>query len=184
METKMNITLRRLRAAQSLVAVAVALASHGAAIAQSATHAVDAPALTLERATQLMQAAFAHARERGAAVTVAVVDAGGHLVAAARMDGMPFGTFDVARGKAIASVATGGESGKTLMERYRANPIVFGQISALSYGGPMFPSQGSLPIFINGRLVGAAAGSGASSQFDEDAVRAGIRAIGAQSERP
>ena len=141
------------------------------------------PALTLEQANQLMQGAFAYARQRNAAVTVAVVDAGGHVITAGRMDGMPFGTFDVARGKAIASVATGGESGKALMERYRANPIVFGQISSLSYGGPMFPSQGSLPIFIHGHLVGAAAGSGASSQFDEDAVRAGIRAIGAQAER-
>lgn len=154
------------------------------AAAAQAQPAPAVPALTLEQATQLMQAAFAYARERGKAVTVAVVDAGGHLVTAGRMDGMPFGTFDVARGKAIASVATGGESGKALMERYRANPIVFGQISSLSYGGPMFPSQGSLPIFIRGQLVGAAAGSGASSQFDEDAVHAGIRAIGAQAERP
>lgn len=151
--------------------------------AAHAQHAVRQP-LTLEQATHLMQAAFAYARERGSAVTVAVVDAGGHLVTAGRMNGMPFGTFDVARGKAIASVATGGESGKALMERYRANPIVFGQISALSYGGPMFPSQGSLPIFIDGQLVGAAGASGASSQFDEDAVRAGIAAIGARDARP
>jgi len=149
-------------------------------------HAQATPAgpLTLEQATQLMQAAFAYARERGSALTVAVVDAGGHVVTGGRMNGVPFGTFDVARGKAIASVATGGVSGRALMERYRANPIVFGQISSLSYGGPMFPSQGSLPIFIRGQLVGAAGASGASSQFDEDAVRAGIRAIGAQDERP
>lgn len=165
--------MKRTIAAAMLVVCAAAQAQPAPAV----------PALTLEQATQLMHAAFAYARERGKAVTVAVVDAGGHLVTAGRMDGMPFGTFDVARGKAIASVATGGESGKALMERYRANPIVFGQISSLSYGGPMFPSQGSLPIFVSGQLVGAAAGSGASSQFDEDAVRAGIRAIGAQAER-
>jgi uncharacterized protein GlcG (DUF336 family) len=156
-----------------------------AAVAMTHANAQPAPpALTLDKATRLMNTAFAYARERNAAVTIAVVDAGGHLVTAGRMDGMPFGTFDVARGKAIASVATGGESGKALMERYKANPIVFGQISALSYGGPMFPSQGSLPIFIDGQLVGAAAGSGASSQFDEDAVRAGILAIGARESRP
>lgn len=161
------------------LALALCLAAP-AALAQAAA----AQPLTLEQATQLMQAAFAHARDRGTAVTVAVVDAGGHLITAGRMNGMPFGTFDVARGKAIASVATGGESGKALMERYRANPIVFGQISSLSYGGPMFPSQGSLPIFINGQLVGAAGASGASSQVDEDAVRAGIAAIGARETRP
>lgn len=156
----------------------------GMAHAQPASGAIANANVSLEQATALMQAAFGYARQKNTAVTVVVVDSGGHVVTGARMDGMPFGTFDVARGKAIASVATGGESGKTLMERYKANPIVFGQISALSYGGPMFPSQGSLPIFVNGLLVGAAAGSGASSQFDEDAVRAGIAAIGASSTRP
>ena len=139
--------------------------------------------ISLAQATALLDGAIAHARSKGLAVTVVVVDAGGHVVAGARMDGMPFGTFDVARGKAIASVATGGESGKALMERYRANPIVFGQISSLSYGGPMFPSQGSLPVYLNGTLIGAAGASGASSQVDEDAVRAGIAAIGARDSR-
>ena len=93
------------------------------------------------------------------------------------------GGFDVARGKAIASVATGGVSGRELMERYKANPIVFGQISSLVYGGPMFPSQGSLPIFKDGVLIGAVGGSAASSQMDEDAGRAGIKAIGATETR-
>lgn len=171
--------LARLRAA---CGAAIAAALLGAA-APGAWSQQPAPGLTLAQANQLMQSAFAYARERGQGLTVAVVDAGGHLVAAGRMDGVPFGTFDIARGKAIASVATGGESGRALMERYRANPIVFGQISSLSYGGPVFPSQGSLPIFIDGRLVGAAGASGAPSQFDEDAVRAGITAIGAKAER-
>lgn len=156
----------------------------GVAHAQQASGVIANANLSLEQATAVMQSAFAFARKNNTAVTVVVVDSGGHVITGARMDGMPFGTFDVARGKAIASVATGGESGKALMERYKANPIVFGQISSLSYGDPMFPSQGSLPIFINGLLVGAAAGSGASSQFDEDAVRAGIAAIGASSTRP
>jgi len=160
------------------------LAFSVSALLSVVAHGQNVPSLSLEKATQLMNAGFAYAKTHNAAVTIAVVDVGGHLITAGRMDGMPFGTFDVARGKAIASVATGGESGKTLMERYKANPIVFGQISSLSYGGPMFPSQGSLPIFINGQLVGAAAGSGASSQFDEDAVRAGIAAIGARDSRP
>ena len=95
-----------------------------------------------------------------------------------------FGSFDVARGKAIASVATGGVSGKDLMARYKENPIVFGQISSLSYGGPMFPSQGSLPIYLGGTLIGAVGASAASSQLDEDAGRAGLHAIGASEVRP
>jgi uncharacterized protein GlcG (DUF336 family) len=164
--------------------LALALAAAAAGAQAQAARPLPAANISLEQALALMQGAMAHAREKNLQVTVVVVDSGGHVVSGARMNGMPFGTFDVARGKAIASVATGGESGRALMDRYRANPIVFGQISSLSYGGPMFPSQGSLPIFIDGVLVGAAGASGASSQVDEDAVRAGIAAIGARDTRP
>ncbi|WP_083384433.1 MULTISPECIES: GlcG/HbpS family heme-binding protein [unclassified Cupriavidus] len=155
------------------------------ASAQPAAPAGTVPAahISLDQAQALIQAAVAYAKSLQTGISIVVVDASGHVVAAARMSGVPFGSFDVARGKALASVATGGVSGRELMERYRANPIVFGQISALSYGGPMFPSQGSLPIFFGDTLVGAAGASAASSQTDEDAVRAGIRAIGALAER-
>jgi glc operon protein GlcG len=44
--------------------------------------------------------------------------------------------------------------------------------------GDFIPGQGALPVFRNGVLVGAAGGSGAASQEDEDAVRAGIEAAG------
>ena len=164
--------------------LAAALSLPVAAQAQGALAARPAANVSLEQADRIVAAAIAHAKKLGTVLAIVVVDAGGQVVSGARMNGAPFGTFDVARGKAIASVATGGESGKALMERYKANPIVFGQISALSYGGPMFPSQGSLPIFLDGLLIGAAAGSGASSQVDEDAARAGIAAIGASEIRP
>jgi glc operon protein GlcG len=153
------------------------------ALAQEQPASLPAANVSLEQAERIVAAAIAHARQNKTALAVVVVDSGGHVVTGARMNGVPFGTFDVARGKAIASVATGGVSGRALMDRYKANPIVFGQISSLSYGGPMFPSQGSLPIFVDGVLVGAVAGSGASSQVDEDAARAGIAAIGAKESR-
>ena len=139
--------------------------------------------ISLAQAIKVVEGATAYAREHKVGISVVVVDTSGYVVAAARMDGVPFGSFDVARGKAIASVATGGVSGRELMERYKANPIVFGQISSLVYGGPMFPSQGSLPIFKDGVLIGAVGGSAASSQMDEDAGRAGIKAIGASDSR-
>lgn len=145
--------------------------------------AIPASHISLEQANQLVQAAVAFAKSKNVGISVVVVDSSGHVVAGARMNGVPFGSFDVARGKAIASAATGGVSGKELMERYKANPIVFGQISSLSFGGPMFPSQGSLPIFLDGVFIGSAGASAASSQLDEDAVRAGIKAIGASETR-
>lgn len=145
--------------------------------------ALPAAHISLEQAGRLVQVAIDFAKAGKTGISIVVVDSAGHVVTGARMNGVPFGSFDVARGKAIASVATGGVAGRELMERYKANPIVFGQISSLSYGGPMFPSQGSLPIFVDGVLIGAAGASAGSSQFDEDAVRAGIRAIGASETR-
>jgi glc operon protein GlcG len=169
---------------QRLVLLAASALAFATAPAQ-AQEAGPIPAahISLEQANRVVEAAIAFARKNQVGISVVVVDSAGHVVTGSRMNGVPFGSFDVARGKAIASVATGGVSGKDLMERYKANPIVFGQISALSYGGPMFPSQGSLPIFLNGVLIGAVGASAASSQMDEDAGRAGLQAIGAKESR-
>jgi uncharacterized protein GlcG (DUF336 family) len=45
-------------------------------------------------------------------------------------------------------------------------------------GNRIVPVQGALPIFANGRCIGAAGGSGAKSDEDEAVVRAGIEAVG------
>ena len=163
--------------------IALLLVSFSSATPAQPAGSIPSANISLEQATQVMQAAISFAKEKKVGISVVVVDAAGHVVAGARMNGVPFGSFDVARGKAIASVATGGVSGKDLMARYKENPIVFGQISSLSFGGPMFPSQGSLPIYLQGTLIGAVGASAASSQLDEDAGRAGLRAIGASEVR-
>lgn len=143
----------------------------------------QAQSIDLARASQLIAGAMQYAAKNKLAVSIVVVDAGGHFVSGVRMDGAPFGTFDVARGKAAATAATGGASGADLVKRYQANPIVFGQMSSLVYGGPLFPSQGSLGVFVAGKLAGAVGVSGGASDADEEAARRGISAIGA-SETP
>ena len=176
---KLSLSACQMRHAVGIFAMAISASGFTQVDARS----TPAANISLEQAERVVAAAIAYAKKNDKTMAVVVVDSGGHVVTGSRMSGVPFGTFDVARGKAIASVATGGESGRALMDRYKANPIVFGQISALHYGGPMFPSQGSLPIFQEGMLIGAVAGSGASSQFDEDAARVGIAAIGAKEAR-
>lgn len=177
----LNVTATAITLRASFLAAMLAFAP--AAQADAPPSPLSAAHISLEQAERVVAAAIDYAKQNKTALTVVVVDSSGHVVTGARMNGVPFGTFDVARGKAIASVATGGVSGRALMDRYKANPIVFGQISSLSYGGPMFPSQGSLPIFYDGVLIGAVGASGASSQLDEDAGRAGIAAIGAKESR-
>ena len=61
--------------------------------------------LTLALSRQLLEAAEEEAARQGLRLAFAVVDAGGHLVAAARMDGAPFITPQVALGKAWTAAA-------------------------------------------------------------------------------
>ena len=147
------------------------------------TDAAHPFALTLigyDEASRLIDAAMAYARERGFALSFVVLDSAGHLVAAGRMDGAPFVTTEVARGKAFASVATGGQPGRALAQRYVENPMVWGVAGPLGYGAPMLPATGALPIWRDGVLLGAAGASGAPSDVDEAALTHAIAAIGAQ----
>ncbi len=135
--------------------------------------------ISYDLARRAMDAGISEAKARGIALSFAVVDCAGHLVAAARMDGAPFVTAEIARGKAFASVATGGQIGGDLEQRYRDNPMVWGNVSALGYGAPMLPAKGSLPLRLDGRLIGAIGASGAPSHIDEEVITVAAAAIGA-----
>ena len=61
--------------------------------------------MTLSLATRMTEAALQRARELGAAVSAAVVDAGGHLVHFQRMDGAEIAGPTLAVDKAFTAVA-------------------------------------------------------------------------------
>lgn len=134
--------------------------------------------ITYETAEAAIRSAVKFARERQIALSFVVVDPGGYLVAAARMDGAAFITIDVARGKAYASAATGGQSGAVLAGRYNDNPMVWANLSAMGHGAPLLPARGALPIFVEGKFIGAMGASGAPSEVDEAAVAHAIQSIG------
>ena len=59
--------------------------------------------LTLEDAKRMLSAAEAKAASLGIAYNIAVVDAGGHLVAFVRQDGALIGSIDLAIDKAVTA---------------------------------------------------------------------------------
>ena len=130
-------------------------------------------ALTLDEANRIVEGAIAAANEMGIKINVAVVDAGGRLLAFNRMDGAIWGGSYGSQGKAVASAAFGRSSGE-LQERSES-PIIRGILSA--EGGHGIPSQGGLPIIRNGVVDGAVGVGGGSSQQDEDCSKAGIDRI-------
>lgn len=128
-------------------------------------------ALSLEEANRMLQAAIEKAQELNVGLSVAVVDAGGHLMAFNRMEGANWVTATVAQGKAVAAAGFGRPSG-TLQAN---SPII--QTVIASQGGRMLPAQGAVPVFRDGELIGAVGGSGATAQQDEECAQAGVAAL-------
>ena len=147
------------------------------------SQSMNQPLISYRKAGDAIAAAMNYARGKGVTLSFVVVDTAGHLVAAGRMDGAPFITIEVARGKAYACAATGGQPGSALAQRFRDNPMVWGNVAGLGFGAPLLPAIGSLPIVFGKELVGAMGASGALPEVDEAAVLAGILAINAASSR-
>ncbi len=129
--------------------------------------------ITLEEAERALDAAIAKANELGAKMNIAVVDAGGKLVAFKRMNGAIWAGVYGSQGKAVASAAFGRDSG--VMQERAGAPIIQGIMAA--EGGHMIPSQGAVPIIRNGDVIGAVGAGGGTGQEDEDCSRAGAEAV-------
>jgi uncharacterized protein GlcG (DUF336 family) len=133
--------------------------------------------LTLAVATEIIDEALAEAHRRGfAPLSVAVLDAGGHLIAYKREDGAGIARFDIAFGKAWGSLGMGFGS-RELSERAQKNPAFITTLTSIS-GGRMVPSPGGILILdADGRVLGAIGISGDVGDNDEIAALAGITKV-------
>jgi uncharacterized protein GlcG (DUF336 family) len=143
------------------------------AAGQAPTAVLGAVGPTLEEARRALASAVATAAKAGVALSCAVVDSRGDLVALNRMDNARFITTDIARGKALAAAIFGQPSGS--LERF-ANAPWFQNLNTAAQGR-LYPSQGGLPILRNEKPYGAIACSGASGELDEQSARAGVAAF-------
>jgi glc operon protein GlcG len=114
------------------------------------------------------------------AVSIAVVDDAGALVAFQRMTGAPRFSADFAVAKARTAAAFGTETSK--LEDLYADRPVFAH-SFVAQGG-YFLGRGGVPIVVEGSVVGAIGVSGADAHGEEDiARRAAARAGTLAAER-
>jgi glc operon protein GlcG len=128
--------------------------------------------ITLDRAQALIAAGISEAERQGLRLAFAVVDAAGHPVAAARMDGTPWIAPEVALGKAWTAAAYGAPSaaqGDKMKELHAFSA----SISAATHGR-FTPQIGGLPITDGDTVIGAMGASGGTGQQDEDVVRAAL----------
>ena len=125
----------------------------------------------LDLAQQLCQAARTEAGAAGAQVSVAVVDAGGHLVAFQRMDGAEIAGPVLARDKAYTAVAH-----RASTADLQAEVGERGGLTGLSAadGGRYVCFPGGLPLWSSGRVAGGVGVSGGTPDQDGAAAAAAL----------
>lgn len=135
-------------------------------------------AVTLVQASTIVDVALKTAREINLApITVAVLDAGGHLVAFKREDKSGILRYDIAYGKAWGALGMGSGS-RTLFERAASTPQFFNALYAAS-GGRVVTNPGGVLIRDAAReVIGAVGISGDTADNDETCAIAGIKAAG------
>lgn len=116
-------------------------------------------------------AALAEARKNQWAVTIAIVDAGGHLLSLQRMDGAAALSAHVAQAKA-RSAAVGRRDTKGFEDMINGGRTAF--LSAPFIDGML---EGGLPILHNGQCIGAVGVSGVKASEDAQVAAAGIAAL-------
>jgi uncharacterized protein GlcG (DUF336 family) len=134
--------------------------------------------LPLKAAARIVEAALAQARElKLHPMTVAVLDAGGHLVAFQREDGSGILRPQIATGKAWGVLGMG-TGGRTMAQRAESHPTFYAALFAASEGR-VFPVRGGVLVRdAEGRVVGAVGVSGDLPDRDEQCAMAGIEAAG------
>ena len=129
------------------------------------------PVLTLEDVKKIAAAAEAEAVKNSWAVTISVVDDGGHLLWLQRLDGAAPVSAWIGPQKAITAAIGRRES--AVYEKM----INEGRVSFLSVT-PVTPLEGGVPIIVEGFFVGAVGVSGVKSSEDVQIAKAGIAALG------
>jgi uncharacterized protein GlcG (DUF336 family) len=134
--------------------------------------------LNLDTALSIARTALEEGRTRGfAPLTAAVLDAGGHVVALLRADGSSLLRPEIATGKAWGVLGMG-FGGRELALRAAKAPAFFNALSDLA-GGRMVPVPGGVLIRDESKaLLGAVGVSGDTSDNDEIAAIAAVRATG------
>lgn len=149
----------------SLTALALSACVH------AAPAVLDKKALSIDGARQVIAAATAQARMLKAAGVVAVVDAGGNLMALERLDG----TFAAGANVAIGKARTAALFQKPT--KFFEDVIAKGRTSMVALND-FTPLQGGVPLEIDGQIVGAVGVSGANSAAqDEELAMAGAHAL-------
>ena len=128
------------------------------------------PVLTRDDVARILEHARAEAVANNWAVTIAIVDDGGHPLALERLDGAAPVSAYIATEKARTS-AMGKRASGDYEEMIKAgrNAFLSAPMTAMLEGG--------VPVVIEGQVIGAVGVSGVKSDQDAQVARAGIASL-------
>lgn len=135
--------------------------------------------LTAEGARKMMATAIGRAREAGITVTVAIADAGGHLMLLERMEGGRFHTVHSATTKAVCAASNRRPTGSKGAQGQSLD-VAHAVGLALAAGAERWTAmEGGCPILFGGECVGGIGVAGGSFEFDARVAREAVESIGA-----
>jgi glc operon protein GlcG len=142
-------------------------------------HVTAAKRLTMDGAKKMMAAAIDQAKRAGIAITVAIADAGGHLVLLERMEGGPFHSVHSSTAKAVCSAST-----KRMTSARGAQGQELDTLHALGLtlaaGAERWTAmEGGCPIIVDGECIGGVGVAGGDWATDQRIAQAAVEAIGA-----
>ena len=127
--------------------------------------------ITLDRAEAAIDVAVAEARKHNWPMNIAVVDAGGNLVAFRRMDSAQLASIQISEHKAKTALTYRRET--KLFE----NGVQEGNLPYLLTLDGIIASRGGIPLIDGGKMIGAIGCSGGSGAQDEVVCKAGAATI-------
>ena len=131
--------------------------------------------LTLDDAKRMLLAGEATAASIGVAYNIAVVDAGGSLVAFSRQDGALIGSIDLAISKAVTARIFDKPT-SLLAELAQPGAPLFGIQETNS--GRVVIFGGGIPVKLDGMIVGAVGASAGTVEQDIVVAEAAVAAFG------
>jgi len=130
--------------------------------------------LLLSDAKRMLEAGEAKARSIGIPYNIAVVDAGGALIAFTRQDGALIGSIDLAIGKALTARLFDKRTSDLARMAQPGAPL-FG--IERSNGGKVVIFGGGLPVEIDGAIAGAVGTSAGTVEQDIAVAEAAAAAV-------
>ncbi len=142
-------------------------------------YVANAKRLTHAGAKKIADTAVGKAQQAGIAISVAIADAGGHLVVLERMDGGRFHSLHSATTKA-ACAASNKRPTSSHGAQGQALDVAHALGLALAAGPERWTAmEGGCPIMVEGECIGGVGVSGADWATDERIAREAVESIGA-----